>query len=189
MNREHPVSSAPPHPPVWDSPDTVLRTGNLGSQLYVAALLLALPAYWLTLMATQPPGTHAPLAGDWLFFILALISASAAFCMLYWLTREAQGHGFCFDETKQCLTFTQSRPARAPTQEQVPYSAIHSIRPFQPTAFSSISHIDVCYALVDGKARSVRFWVHLTVADMALHAAWLRQSVGDRMRHVVDLDL
>ena len=163
--------------------------------IYVAGMLLALPVYWLavfTMMLSKVEGlspTHKMIIMDPLVMALMFISAFAAVCVINWLASEPRVLGFCFDERQQRLTFTQRRPARHTTEECVPYSDIYYIKPYTLTTFANVSHFDVGYAGADGKPISLRFWVDVTVEEMAFHATWLTQSIGERMQELLDLDL
>lgn len=190
------VASAPPHPPTWDYPSEIPRTGYLGTMLYTVALLLALPLYGLAVLSINLfydgrglPSIHTKVLEDPLVLTLMFVSALVAMGVIRWLAAGPEVLGFCFDEGQQCLTFTQRRPAREASEVCVPYSAIHSIRPYMANAFANGCHFEVCFAGDNGKPIERRFWVHVPVQDMAFHAAWLRQSVGERMHEVVDLDL
>ncbi|MBO1540563.1 hypothetical protein [Pseudomonas sp. OA65] len=204
MKRRHPprlvvslfpiATSAPRHPPTWDCSSDVSRPGFLGTMIYTAGMLLALPVYWLavfTLMLFKVEGlspTHKTIIMNPLVIALMFISAFAAVCVINWLASGPKVLGFCFDERQQRLTFTQRRPARQTTEECVPYSDIHSIRPYITTASANFCHFVVCFAGANGKLIELRF-SDVTVRDMAFHAEWLRQSIGERMQEVLDLDL
>ncbi|AEA71501.1 hypothetical protein HCG53_26400 [Pseudomonas brassicacearum] len=157
-------------------------------------MLLALPVYGLavfTMMLFKVEGLssiHMRMIEDPLILALMFISAFAAVCVINWLASGPQVLGFCFDERQQRLTFTQRRPARQTTEECVPYSDIHSIRPYITTASANFCHFVVCFAGDNGKPIELRF-SDVTVRDMAFHAEWLRQSIGERMQEVLDLDL
>lgn len=185
----------PEHPPTWDCSSDVSKPGFLGTMIYVAGMLLALPVYWLTvftLMLFKVEGlssTHTRVIEHPLVVALMFISAFAAICVINWLASEPDVLGFCFDERQQRLTFTQRRPARQTTRECVPYSAIDYIKPYTLTTFGNVNHFDVGYAGADGKQITRRFRVAITVKEMAFHAAWLTQSMGERMQELLDLDL
>ena len=163
--------------------------------IYAAGMLLALPVYSLavfTMMLFKVEGlsaTHKMIIMDPLIMALMFISAFAAVCVINWLTSEPKVLGFCFDERQQRLTFTQRRPARQTTEECVPYSDIHYIKPYTLTTFAHVNHFVVGYAGADGKPIALRFRVDITVKEMAFHATWLTQSVGERMQELLDLDL
>ncbi|MCL6699880.1 hypothetical protein [Pseudomonas sp. T1.Ur] len=163
--------------------------------IYATGLLLALPVYWLavfTMVLFKVEGlsaTHKMIIMDPLVMALMFISAFAAICVINWLASEPDVLGFCFDERQQRLTFTQRRPARQTTKECVPYSAIDYIKPYTLTTFGNVNHFDVGYAGADGKPISRRFRVDITVEEMAFHATWLTQSIGERMQELLDLDL
>lgn len=164
--------------------------------LYAVVVLLTLPVYGLTVLSMKLfhvgqnlSLVHTSVIEDPLFIALMLISAFAAVCVLNWLASGPKVLGFCFDEHQQHLTFTQHGPARQTTQECVPYSDIHYIKPYTMSTFANVSHFDVGYARADGKPILLRFWVNVTVQDMAFHAEWLRQSVGEKMHEVLDLDV
>ncbi|CAN1605083.1 hypothetical protein [Pseudomonas mediterranea] len=207
MKRKHPprlVSSpvptdtaapTPQHPPTWDYPSEISTTGYLGTLLYAMALLLALPVYGLGVISVELFSTdglssaHTRVIEDPLFLTLMFVSAFAAVCMLCWLFSGPQVLGFCFDERQQRLTFIQRRPARAPTEECVPYSDIYSITPCVENAIAHACHLVVCFAGDNGKPSEIRFWMHIPLKDMAFHSAWLRQSIGEKMHEVLDLDM
>lgn len=183
------------HPPVWDCTDEIPRTGSWGTVLYGMALLLALPVYALVVividrfyaepgvMATYLEVLHSPVT--WMLIMVGTLLAGS---VLYWLRGEPEGMGFCFDEHQQRFTFTQRRPARAPTAGCVPYSDIYAISPYKMTAFGPISHIEVSFKDANGKRVFLTFWMHVSEKDMAFHAVWLRASFGERMHEVMDLD-
>lgn len=183
------------HPPVWDCTDDIPRAGSLGTVLYVVALLLALPVYALVVILIDrfyaAPGVmvaylevlHSPVT--WMLIMLGTLLAGS---VLYWLRGEPEGMGFCFDEHQQRFTFTQRRPARPPTAGCVAYRDIDAIRPYQMTAFSAISHIEVSFSDANGKRVFLTFWMHVSEKDMAFHAAWLKESLGERVHEVMDLD-
>ncbi len=162
--------------------------------IYAAGMLLALPVYGLavfTMMLFKVEGLssiHMRMIEDPLILALMFISAFAAVCVINWLVSGPKVLGFCFDERQQRLTFTQRRPARQTTEECVPYSDIHSIRSYITTASAHFCHFVVCFAGANGKPIELRF-SDVTVRDMAFHAEWLRQSIGERMLEVLDLDL
>lgn len=190
------ATSAPLHPPTWDCSSDVSRPGYLGTMVYAVVILLALPVYGLAVLSTKLfhvgqnlSPIHTRVIEDPLFIALMLISAFAAVCVLNWLASEPKVLGFCFDERQQRLTFTQRRPARQTTDECVPYSDIHYIKPYKMTASANICHFVVGFAGINGKAIALRVGVDLTDQDMAFHAAWLSQSIGERMQEVLDLDL
>lgn len=188
------ATSAPLHPPTWDCSSDVSRPGYLGTMIYVAGMLLALPVYGLavfTMMLFKVEALssiHMRMIEDPLILALMFISAFAAVCVINWLASGPTVLGFCFDERQQRLTFTQRRPARQTTEECVPYRDIHSIRPYITTASAHFCHFVVCFAGANGKPIELRF-SDVTVRDMAFHAAWLSQSIGERMQEVLDLDL
>lgn len=189
------ATSAPLHPPTWDCSSDVSRPGYLGTMVYAVVMLLALPVYGLAVLSTKLfhvgqnlSPIHTRVIEAPLFIALAFISAFAAVCVLNWLASGPEVLGFCFDERQQRLTFTQRRPARQTTEECVPYSDIHSIRPYITTASAHFCHFVVCFAGTNGKPIELRF-SDVTVRDMAFHAEWLRQSIGERMQEVLDLDL
>lgn len=163
--------------------------------IYVVAILLALPAYWLavfTLMLFKVEGLspiHQQIIMEPLMIALMFSSAFAAVCTINWLVSGPKVLGFCFDERQQRLTFTQRRPARETTDECIPYSDIHYIKPYTLSTFANVHHFDVSYAGADGKPITLRFGVDITVAEMAFHATWLSQSIGERMLELLDLDL
>ncbi|WP_434560650.1 hypothetical protein [Pseudomonas sp. Z4-20] len=183
------------HPPTWDCSNDVSKPGFLGTMIYAAGMLLALPIYWLavfTMTLAKVEGLspiHQKIILDPLIIGLMFISAFVAVCVLNWLASGPKVLGFCFDERQQRFTFTQRRPARQTTNECVPYSAIHYIKPYTLTTFANVSHFEVCYAGADGKPVTLRFWVDITVKEMAFHATWLAQSVDERMLELLDLDL
>lgn len=188
------TASAPLHPPTWDCSSDVSRPGYLGTMVYAVVILLALPVYGLavfTMMLFKVEGLssiHMRMIEDPLILALMFISAFAAVCVINWLASGPTVLGFCFDERQQRLTFTQRRPARQTTEECVPYRDIHSIRPYITTASAHFCHFVVCFAGANGKPIELRF-SDVTVRDMAFHAAWLSQSIGERMQEVLDLDL
>jgi hypothetical protein len=163
--------------------------------IYVAGMLLALPVYWLavlTMTLFKVEGlspTHQQIIMEPLIIALMFISAFAAVCTINWLVSGPKVLGFCFDERQQCLTFTQRRPARETTEKCVPYSDIHYIKPYTLSTFANVNHFDVGYTGADGKPIALRFRVDITVAEMAFHATWLTQSIGERMQELLDLDL
>jgi hypothetical protein len=163
--------------------------------IYVAGMLLALPVYCLavfTMMLFKVEGlssTHIRVIEHPLVMALMFISAFAAICVINWLASEPDVLGFCFDERQQRLTFTQRRPAREVTEQCVPYSDIHYIKPYTLTTFGNVNHFDVGYTGADGKPISLRFRVDITVKEMAFHATWLTESIGERMQELLDLDL
>jgi hypothetical protein len=189
------ATSAPRHPPTWDCSSDVSRPGFLGTMIYAAGMLLALPAYWLavfTLMLFKVEGLspiHKQIIMEPLVIALMFISAFTAICVINWLASGPEVLGFCFDERQQRLTFTQRRPARQSTEESVPYSDIHYIKPYTLTTFANVNHFDVGYTGADGKPISLRFRANITVTEMAFHATWLTQSIGERMQELLDLDL
>ncbi|MGD8217759.1 hypothetical protein [Pseudomonas thivervalensis] len=63
------------------------------------------------------------------------------------------------------------------------------IKPYTLTPFANVNHFVVGYAGADGKPIALRFRVDITVKEMAFHATWLTQSVGERMQELLDLDL
>lgn len=183
------------HPPVWDCTDEIPREGSLGTVLYVVALLLALPVYALVVIVIDrfyaEPGAmsaYLDVIDSAIALMAIMVGTVLAGCVLCWLAGEPEGMGFCFDERQQRFTFTQRRPARAPTQGSVPYSDIDQIMPCQMTAFSPVSHIEVSFKDANGTPVYLQFWIHLSEKDMAFHAAWLRESFGERMHEVLDLD-
>ncbi|MCP2074770.1 UNVERIFIED_ORG: hypothetical protein J2Y77_004206 [Pseudomonas lini] len=189
------AASASWHPPTWDCSSDVPRPGYLGTMLYAVAVLLALPVYGLAVLSMKLfhvgqslSPIHTRVIEDPLFLTLMFISTFVAVCILKWLACAPEVLGFCFDERQQRLTFTQRRRARQSTEECVPYSDIHSIRPYITTASANVCHFEVCFAGANGKPIALRFG-DVTVRDMAFHAAWLRQSIGERMQEVLDLDL
>jgi hypothetical protein len=163
--------------------------------IYATGLLMALPVYWLavfTMVLFKVEGlsaTHKMIIMDPLVMALMFISAFAAICVINWLASGPEGLGFCFDERQQRLTFTQRRPARETTEECVPYSDIHYIKPYTLTTFANVNHFDVGYTGADGKPISLRFRVDITVKEMESHATWLTESIGERMQELLDLDL
>jgi hypothetical protein len=163
--------------------------------IYLAGLFLALPVYSLTvftMMLFKVEGLapiHKQIVFDPLVAALMFISAFVAVCMLNWLASGPKVLGFCFDERQQRLTFTQRRPARQTTEECVHYSDIHYIKPYTLSTFANVHHFDVSYAGADGKPITLRFGVDITVEEMAFHATWLSQSIGERMLELLDLDL
>ncbi|WHS59732.1 hypothetical protein [Pseudomonas sp. G2-4] len=190
------AASAPRHPPTWDCSSNVSRPGYFGTMLYAVAVFLALPVYGLAVLSMKLfhvgqslSPIHTRVIEDPLFLALTFISAFVAVCMLNWLASGPKVLGFCFDERQQRLTFIQRRPARKTTEESVPYSDIHFIKPYKTTAYGNVCHFVVGFAGGNGKDIALRFWVDLTDQDMAFHAAWLSQSVGERMQEVLDLDL
>lgn len=189
------AASAPRHPSTWDCSSEASRPGYLGTLLYAMVVLLALPVYGLAVLSMKLfhvgqglSPIHTSVIEDPLFLVLMFISAFVAVCMLNWLASGPEVLGFCFDERQQRLTFTQRRPARPTTEECVPYSDIHSIRPYITTASANVCHFEVCFAGANGKPIALRFG-DVTVRDMAFHAEWLRRSIGERMQEVLDLDL
>lgn len=163
--------------------------------IYAAGMLLALPIYWLAVFAMMLfkveglAPIHKMIIMNPLIIALMFISTFVAVCVLNWLASGPKVLGFCFDERQQRLTFTQRRPARQTTKECVPYSDIHYIKPYTLSTFANVNHFEVCYAGADGKPITLRFWVDITVKEMAFHATWLTQSVGERMQELLDLDL
>ncbi|MBD8577386.1 hypothetical protein IFR09_23455 [Pseudomonas syringae] len=189
------TASALRHPPIWEDRDDTVRLSSLGTMLYIVALLLAFPLYVAVVISIHLlyPGqglvtAHIDLIDSAVTCMVVPLAVMLAGWMLCWLNGEPEGLGFCFDAQQQRFTFTQQRPARAPTAGSVPYSNILGVAPYKMTAFSAISHIVVCFDDADGKRVWLRFWVHIQDKDMAFHTAWLRESLGDKVDDVCDLD-
>ncbi|MCD5992783.1 hypothetical protein KDX38_05485 [Pseudomonas sp. CDFA 602] len=183
------------HPLKWTCPDEVPRPGSFGTVLYVVALLLALPVYVSVVLCINflyagrgLVTAHVNFINNSIVWVLVPLCLMSAVWVLRWLACEPEGLGFCFDEEQQCLTFTQCRPARVPTEERVPYSDIHSITPCKMTASGFICYFSVCFAGLDGKPTERKFWIYLTEKEARFHTDWLRRSIGERMHEVLDLD-
>ncbi|WP_421546683.1 hypothetical protein [Pseudomonas sp. QD4] len=121
--------------------------------------------------------------------ILMLIGCVVLMGLVFaWISSAARVLAFTFDENQQLLTLTVTRRGRKPTEVQVPFSDITCISPYVLASYDRHGYFSVVCQGPKGKEFEYRLAEGTSLEDMEFHAAWLREIIGLRMHHVLNLD-
>ena len=185
------------HPPIWHRGPDLMTVGSTGAAIlgFSFVVLWLLPGLVLTILLLlgfeaipgEPTGDGSSFTTSSLIQFLcgSVVLMGLVFA---WISSAASVLAFTFDENQQLLTLTVTRRGRKPTEVQVPFSDIICISPYVLASYDRHGYFSVVCQGPKGKEFEYRLAEGTSLEDMEFHAAWLREIIGLRMHHVLNLD-
>lgn len=138
-------------------------------------------------MQTEPNSDGSSLKMSTL--ILMLIGCVVLMGLVFaWIFSASRVLAFTFDENQQLLTLTVTRRGRKPTEVQVPFSDIICISPYVLASYDRHGYFSVVCQGPRDKELEYRLAEGTSLEEIEFHTAWLREIIGLRMHHVLNLD-
>lgn len=185
------------HPPIWHRGPDLLTVGSTGAAIFGFSfvVLWLLPGLVLTILLLlgfeaipgEPSSDGSSLTTSSLIQFLcgSVVLMGLVFA---WMSSAARVLAFTFDENQQLLTLTVTRRARKPTEVQVPFSDIICISPYVLASYDRHGYFSVVCQGPRDKELEYRLAEGTSLEEMEFHTAWLREIIGLRMHHVLNLD-
>ncbi|MCK9801315.1 hypothetical protein M1B34_27500 [Pseudomonas sp. MAFF 302030] len=185
------------HPPIWHRGPDLLTVGSTGAAIFGFSfvVLWLLPGLVLTILLLlgfeaipgEPSSDGSSLTTSSLIQFLcgSVVLMGLVFA---WMSSAARVLAFTFDENQQLLTLTVTRRGRKPTEVQVPFSDIICISPYVLASYDRHGYFSVVCQGPRDKELEYRLAEGTSLEEMEFHTAWLREIIGLRMHHVLNLD-
>lgn len=185
------------HPPIWHRGPDLLTVGSTGAAIFGFSfvVLWLLPGLVLTILLLlgfeaipgEPSSDGSSLTTSSLIQFLcgSVVLMGLVFA---WMSSAARVLAFTFDENQQLLTLTVTRRGRKPTEVQVPFSDIICISPYVLASYDRHGYFSVVCQGRRDKELEYRLAEGTSLEEMEFHTAWLREMIGLRMHHVLNLD-
>jgi hypothetical protein len=185
------------HPPIWHRGPDLLTVGSTGAAIFGFSfvVLWLLPGLVLTILLLlgfeaipgEPSSDGSSLKTSSLIQFLcgSVVLMGLVFA---WMSSAARVLAFTFDENQQLLTLTVTRRGRKPTEVQVPFSDIICISPYVLASYDRHGYFSVVCQGPRDKELEYRLAEGTSLEEMEFHTAWLREIIGLRMHHVLNLD-
>ncbi|ANF84758.1 hypothetical protein A7J50_1323 [Pseudomonas antarctica] len=185
------------HPPIWHRDPDLLTVGSTGAAIlgFSFLVLWLLPGLVLTILLLlgfeaipgEPSSDGSSLTTSSLIQFLcgSVVLMGLVFA---WISSAARVLAFTFDENQQLLTLTVTRRGRKPTEVQVPFSDIICISPYVLASYDRHGYFSVVCQGPRDKELEYRLAEGTSLEEMEFHTAWLREIIGLRMHHVLNLD-
>ena len=181
-------SATPAHPPYWHYDKEPPPAENLALVFLFTSLFIL--AVWAI---GALPGVLSETTGDFMANYLQSITETPYLAVLFVVillsgvivglpVGEVPVMTFSFDESRQLLTFTQTRRNKEPVEVQVPFSDILWITPFVTSFYGRSGHYRVGFRGPTDEPLRCFLGFEMPVEEMEFHATWLKGLIGERVQ-------